>query len=108
LCSFLVAQFIGKTPTPSSLMKVFLEKADCIFERGSVLKTSSVWQALGLQLLLAMGIVRFYISELGQARVGTELLATNHVIVTLGWDTMGGGHVLYGSKIWNWGGFHFV
>ena len=107
LYSFLVGQFVGKTPTPSSLMKVFREKADSIFERGSVPKTSSGWQALGLQLL-ALGIVRLEISDREQARVGTELLATNHVIVTLGQETMGGGHVLYDSEVWNWGGFHFV
>jgi ATP-dependent DNA helicase RecQ/bloom syndrome protein len=107
LYSFLVGQFIGKTPTPTSLMKVFREKADCIFDKGSIPKSGKGWQALGLQLL-ALGIVRFDISELGQARVGTELLATNHVIVTLGRDTMGGGHVLYDSEVWNWGGFHFV
>jgi hypothetical protein len=90
-------------------MKLLREKANNIFEPDSVPKSSSGWQALGLQLL-ALGIVNFNISEVGQSRIGTELLYTNHVIVTLGSNSidMDGSLLMYDSNKWNWGGFHFV
>jgi superfamily II DNA helicase RecQ len=107
LYSFLVGHFLGKDPTPKSLMKLLRDKAGSIFEPDSVPKSSSGWQALGLQLL-ALGIINFDIPEPGNARIGTELLYMNHVVLTLGRDTMDGGHVMYDSDKWNWGGFQFV
>jgi hypothetical protein len=45
--SFLVGHFLGKTPTPKSLMKLLREKVDNMFEPDSVPKSSSGWQGIG-------------------------------------------------------------
>ena len=107
--SYLVGHFLRNKSTPKSLMKLLRDQANNIFEPDSVPKSGSGWQALGLQLL-ALGIVNFDISEVSQSRIGTELLYTNHVIVTLGSNSidMDGGPLMYDSDKWNWGGFHFV